>query len=76
LLPNDENKQRTLLNAYLLHQVMDELGNELRAPSDNLRAPLEAALILLEDAGAVRAAVVPEVKTVASTGSGKPGSPS
>jgi maltose alpha-D-glucosyltransferase/alpha-amylase len=49
LLPTDEDKLRTLLMAYLLHEVVDELGRELRAGSDNVRAPLQAILLLTED---------------------------
>ena len=48
ILPNEEEQLRRLLLAYLLNQVMDELGRELRAHSDNVRAPLQAILHLTE----------------------------
>jgi len=38
-----------MLLAYLLNQVMDELGRELRQHSDNVRASLNAILILAEE---------------------------
>ena len=49
LLPRDEEKLRVMLLAYLLNQVMDELGRELRQHSDNVRAPLQAILFLMEE---------------------------
>jgi maltose alpha-D-glucosyltransferase/alpha-amylase len=49
LLPADEDKLHTLLLAYLLHQVVDELGRELRAGSDNVRVPLQAIINLTEE---------------------------
>jgi maltose alpha-D-glucosyltransferase/alpha-amylase len=42
ILPGNEDGLRMLLFAYLIHQVMDELGCELRRHSDNVRAPLHA----------------------------------
>jgi len=54
LLPTDEDKLRTLLLAYLLHQVMDELGRQLRSHADNVRPALQAILILTEDQIQVR----------------------
>lgn len=62
ILPADEDKLRTLLLAYLLHQVMDELGDQLRSHSDNVRAPLQAILILTEDQMPVRAQAPAETK--------------
>jgi maltose alpha-D-glucosyltransferase/alpha-amylase len=49
LLPNDEEKLRTLLLACFAHEVLDELGRELRARSENVRAPLQAIILLTED---------------------------
>ncbi len=49
LLPRDEEKLRVMLLAYLLNQVMDELGCELRRHSDNVRAPLRAIIFLMEE---------------------------
>ena len=49
LLPRDEEKLRALLMAYLLNQVVDELGGELRRHSDNVRAPLRAIIFLTEE---------------------------
>jgi maltose alpha-D-glucosyltransferase/alpha-amylase len=62
LLPADEDKLRTLLLAYVLHQVMDELGRELRARSDNVRAPLQAIINLTEEQLPVRTPVAAEAK--------------
>jgi maltose alpha-D-glucosyltransferase/alpha-amylase len=49
LLPRDEEKLRVMLMAYLLNQVTDELGRELRRHSDNVRAPLQAMVFLTEE---------------------------
>jgi maltose alpha-D-glucosyltransferase/alpha-amylase len=49
LLPRDEGKLRVMLLAYLLNQVMDELGLQLRQHSENVRAPLQAILFLAEE---------------------------
>ncbi len=49
ILPAEEDKLRMLLLAYLLNQVMFELGNELQRQSDNVRAPLQAILILTDE---------------------------
>jgi len=59
LLPNDEDKLRMLLLAYVLHEVVDELGRELRAHSDNVRAPLQAIITLTEEQLPVRAPAGP-----------------
>ena len=48
LLPRDEEKWRVMLLAYLLNQVVYELGQELRRCSDSVRAPLQAILYLME----------------------------
>ncbi len=48
LLPRDEEKWRVMLLAYLLNQVVYELGQELRRCSDSVRAPLHAILYLME----------------------------
>jgi maltose alpha-D-glucosyltransferase/alpha-amylase len=63
LLPDAEDKLRVLLLAYLLNEVMDELGRELRRRSDNVRAPLQAILLLMEQSLPVRAPDPTETKT-------------
>ena len=54
ILPRDEGKLRVMLLAYLLNQVMDELGRDLRQPSENVRAPLQAILILAAEPPALQ----------------------
>jgi maltose alpha-D-glucosyltransferase/alpha-amylase len=49
ILPCDPEQLRTMLLAYLLNQVVDELGDELRRGSDNVRAPLQAIVYLMEE---------------------------
>ncbi|MGC9943355.1 MAG: maltose alpha-D-glucosyltransferase [Verrucomicrobiota bacterium] len=49
ILPDDPEQLRVMLLAYLLNQVMDELGDELRAHSDNVRAPLQAIILLTDE---------------------------
>ncbi|HEX5399676.1 MAG TPA: maltose alpha-D-glucosyltransferase [Verrucomicrobiae bacterium] len=49
ILPAEEDKLRTMMMAYLLNQVVDELGRELRRHSDNVRAPLQAITFLMEE---------------------------
>ncbi|MFO1475296.1 MAG: maltose alpha-D-glucosyltransferase [Verrucomicrobiota bacterium] len=49
LLPESETELRAMLEAYLLHQVVGELGRELNNPSDRLRVPLQGILRLLGD---------------------------
>ena len=49
LLPREEEKLRVMLLAYLLNQVVDELGRELRRHSDNVRAPLQAIAFLTDE---------------------------
>ncbi len=49
ILPVEEDQLRVLLVAYLLHQVVQELGDELRRHSDNVRAPLQAILHLTDE---------------------------
>jgi maltose alpha-D-glucosyltransferase/alpha-amylase len=49
IVPRDENKLRPLLLAYILNQVMDELGDDLRLRSDNVRAPLQAIIHLTDE---------------------------
>ena len=49
ILPSDPEQLRTMLAAYLLNQVVDELGDELRRGSDNVRAPLQAIVYLMEE---------------------------
>jgi maltose alpha-D-glucosyltransferase/alpha-amylase len=65
LLPHDEDKLRALLLAYVLHEVMDELGRELRLSSNDVRAPLQAIIYLTEEQLQVRAPApaAPEAKT-------------
>jgi maltose alpha-D-glucosyltransferase/alpha-amylase len=62
LLPADEDKLRILLLAYVLHQVMDELGRELRLGSDRVRAPLQAIITLTEEQLPVRGSAAAESK--------------
>jgi maltose alpha-D-glucosyltransferase/alpha-amylase len=49
ILPHDDEKLRVLLLAYLLNQVVDELGHELRQHSDKVRAALRAIIFLTEE---------------------------
>jgi maltose alpha-D-glucosyltransferase/alpha-amylase len=49
ILPDDEEPLRVMLLAYLLNQVMDELGDELQLHSDNVRAPLQAIIHLTDE---------------------------
>jgi maltose alpha-D-glucosyltransferase/alpha-amylase len=49
ILPRDEQKLRILLLAYILNQVMDELGDDLRQRTDNVRAPLQAIIHLTDE---------------------------
>jgi maltose alpha-D-glucosyltransferase/alpha-amylase len=59
LLPCEPDQMRTMLLAYLLNQVMDELGDELRRGSDNVRAPLQAIVYLMEEPVPARATPAP-----------------
>jgi maltose alpha-D-glucosyltransferase/alpha-amylase len=54
ILPEAEDKLRVMMMAYLLNQVMDELGHELRSHSDNVRAPLQAIIHLTDEHMPVR----------------------
>jgi maltose alpha-D-glucosyltransferase/alpha-amylase len=49
ILPAEEDKLRRLILAYLLDQVIDELGNELLSVSSSIRAPLQALIYLGEE---------------------------
>jgi predicted trehalose synthase len=49
LLPRAEDKLHLILVAFLLNQVMDELGDELQLHSDHVRAPLQAILHLTDE---------------------------
>ena len=49
ILPGTEDKLQMILVAYLLNQAVDELGDELRLHSDNVRAPLQAILHLTDE---------------------------
>ena len=64
ILPADDEKLRRLLLAFLLDQVMDELGNELQAGSANVRAPLQAIMHLADDVMALK---VPDKSAPKST---------
>jgi maltose alpha-D-glucosyltransferase/alpha-amylase len=59
ILPRDPEQLRVMLLAYLLNQVVDELGDELRRGSDNVRAPLQAIVYLMEETSPARAAAAP-----------------
>jgi maltose alpha-D-glucosyltransferase / alpha-amylase len=48
ILPSDGGQLRTLLRVYLLNQVVEELGEELLRRSDNVRAPLQAIVFLMD----------------------------
>jgi len=62
ILPVEEDKLRMLLLAYLLNQVMFELGDELQRQSDNVRAPLQAILALTDEPMPVHVPAGPETK--------------
>jgi maltose alpha-D-glucosyltransferase/alpha-amylase len=49
ILPREEDKLQMMLVAYLLNQVMDELGDELQLYSENVRAPLQAIIHLIDE---------------------------
>ncbi len=49
ILPGEEDKLQMMLVAYLLNQIMDELGDELQLHSDNVRAPLQAIVHLTDE---------------------------
>jgi len=49
LLPRDEGQLRGMLRAYLLNQVMGELGRELGQPSAWLKIPLQSIGYLIGD---------------------------
>ena len=49
ILPSEEDKLQMMLVAYLLNQVIDELGDELQLHSDNVRAPLQAIIHLTDE---------------------------
>ncbi|MGH7976241.1 MAG: maltose alpha-D-glucosyltransferase, partial [Limisphaerales bacterium] len=63
ILPVEEDKLRMMLLAYLLNQVMDELGWELRRHSDNVRAPLQAIIHLTDEQMPVHIPAATETKT-------------
>jgi maltose alpha-D-glucosyltransferase/alpha-amylase len=46
LLPGDETELRVMLQAYLLNQMLGELGCELNSRSDRLQVPLQGILYL------------------------------
>ena len=49
ILPGEEDQLHMILVAYLLNQVVDELGDELQFHSDNVRAPLQAIIHLTDE---------------------------
>ena len=49
ILPSEEDKLQMMLVAYLLNQVVDELGDELQLHSENVRAPLQAIIHLTDE---------------------------
>ena len=49
MLPAGEAELQMILVAYLLHQVMGELGDELQRHSENVRAPLQAIIHLTDE---------------------------
>jgi maltose alpha-D-glucosyltransferase/alpha-amylase len=49
ILPDAPEQLQVMLLAYLLNQVVDELGDELRLNSDNVRAPLQAIILLTDE---------------------------
>ncbi len=49
ILPSEEDKLQLILVAYLLNQVVDELGDELQFHSENVRAPLQAIIHLTDE---------------------------
>jgi maltose alpha-D-glucosyltransferase/alpha-amylase len=64
LIPVEEEKLRTMLMVYLLNQVLDELGRELPALSENIRVPLLAVLYLTDEPITVHATPEAEPKAV------------
>ena len=49
ILPGAEDKLQMMLVAYLLNQVVRELGDELLLHSENVRAPLQAIIHLTDE---------------------------
>jgi len=49
ILPSEEDKLHMILVAYLLNQLVDELGDELQFHSEKVRAPLQAIIHLTDD---------------------------
>jgi maltose alpha-D-glucosyltransferase/alpha-amylase len=49
ILPSEEDKLQMMLVAYLLNQVVNELGDELQLRSENVRAPLQAIIHLTDE---------------------------
>ena len=62
ILPAEEDKLRILLLAYVLHQVLSELGEKLGSRSSEVRAPLQAIIHLTEDQMMVRVPAEAEAK--------------
>lgn len=66
LLPGNEPDLRAMLQAYLLNQIIGELGRELRPASARLRIPLEGIVHILGEA-------VPSIQRQAEGGAATPG---
>jgi len=49
ILPADPDLLHTMLLTYLLDRVVEELGDDLRRHSDDVRAPLQAIIYLTEE---------------------------
>ena len=49
ILPGETDQMHVILLAYLLNQIMDELGDDLQLHSDEIRAPLQAIIHLADD---------------------------
>ena len=47
LVPDSTLELRAMLQAYLLHQVLGELGRELDEPSSRLQLPLQGIVFLV-----------------------------
>jgi predicted trehalose synthase len=47
LLPRDESQLRAMLRAYVLHEIIGELGRELIHPAGRLKIPLQGFPLLL-----------------------------
>jgi len=50
ILPDEEEAMRTMLRAYLLDRMMNEVGRQLREGGDHLEIPLAGTLFVLHEA--------------------------